>query len=287
MTFNISKTAGLGAVSALATVLAVGTAVADGVSRRGSIKDAPAPAPRACSLSANVALASEYVFRGVSQTAEGPAIQGGFDATCGLFYAGVWASNLDWGVSNAGDNAANIEIDLYAGIKPKTGPVTWDLGVIYYAYPNSAQPAAVGAGNFEANYVELKVGASGEVWKDGTLSGTVFYSPDYQYETGAVWTLEASFAQVLPKFGMFTPTFSALIGYQAGDDATYNLRIANGDDNYLYWNVGLTLGFLEKWSVDFRYWDSNLGDNTGGEAFCKGTTFQCDSRFLATLKFTY
>ena len=31
-----------------------------------------------------------------------------------------------------------------------------------------------------------------------------------------------------------------------------------GDDNYTYWNVGLTFGFLEKWSLDFRYWDTNL-----------------------------
>ena len=61
----------------------------------------------------------------------------------------------------------------------------------------------------------------------------------------------------------------------------------NGDDNYLYWNAGVTLGFLEKWSLDLRYWDSNLGSNAGGSGFCTGSTFQCDERFMATLKFTY
>ncbi len=81
----------------------------------------------------------EYVFRGISQTDEGPAIQGGFDATCGIFYAGVWASNLDFGGDGAGNDIANIEIDFYAGIKPKTGRITWDLGVIYYAYPELQQ----------------------------------------------------------------------------------------------------------------------------------------------------
>ncbi len=50
---------------------------------------------------------------------------------------------------------------------------------------------------------------------------TVFYSPDYQLETDSVWTIETSFAQVLPKVSIFTPTFSALVGYQAGDDAAY------------------------------------------------------------------
>ena len=93
------------------------------------------------------------MFRGVSQTAEGPSIQGGFDATCGMFYAGVWASNLDWGGSASGD-VANIEIDWYAGIKPKTGRVTWDIGVIYYTYPNAVDFNP----GFDNNYVELKLG---------------------------------------------------------------------------------------------------------------------------------
>ncbi len=77
-------------------------------------------------------------------------------------------------------------MDWYAGIKPKTGRITWDLGVIYYTYPNSTEAFA----GFDNNYVELKVGASAEIWKDGTLGVTVFFSPDYQFETGNVWTVE-------------------------------------------------------------------------------------------------
>ncbi|HEU0289159.1 MAG TPA: TorF family putative porin, partial [Burkholderiales bacterium] len=106
----------------------------------GSIKDRPAE-PRRCTFSANAALATEYVFRGFSQTAQGPAIQGGFDATCGIFYAGVWASNLDFGVVTVGGPdqvVANIEIDAYAGVKFTTGKLAWDVGIIYYGYPNQA-----------------------------------------------------------------------------------------------------------------------------------------------------
>lgn len=279
MNFKRQGLAG-GAAIALTALLLSGPASADGMRR--SMKDAPPPEKPRCNLSANVALTTEYVFRGVSQTAENPAIQGGFDATCGLFYAGVWASSLDWGTDGNGNNMASIEMDWYAGFKPVTGPITWDLGVIYYTYPGSVDP-----NGRDANYVELKVGASGEVWKDGTLGATVFWSPDYQFETGHVWTVEGTFAQVLPKFSIFTPTFSALIGYQKGNDAAYNLLIANGDDNYLYWNAGLTLGFMEKWSLDLRYWDSNLSSNAGGKAWCNGPVFQCDERFVATLKFTY
>lgn len=278
MNKTLTRFAGCAATAA-AVLLLAGPALADGP-YKGSLKDAPKPEARRCTLSANVALTTEYVFRGVSQSAEGAAVQGGFDATCGIFYAGVWASSLNWDpYYNA--EWANVEMDWYLGIKPVTGKITWDLGVIYYSYPNSVELQG------DNNYFEIKVGASGEIWKDGTVGVTVYYSPEYQYETGAVWTVETSFAQILPKVGMFTPTFSALFGYQQGDDIRYNAFVGNLDDSYMYWNAGLTLGFHEKWSVDFRYWDSSLADNAGGAGACKLAAFQCDERFVATLKFTY
>ena len=123
-----------------------------------------------------------------------------------------------------------------------------------------------------------------------TLGVTVFWSPDYQYETGNVWTVEGTLSRNLPKFRAFdrewSPTFSALIGYQAatGDEALYKLNVTGDDDHYLYWNVGMTFGFLEKWSIDFRYWDTSIDRPADG---CKGPLFSCDERFVATLKFTY
>jgi uncharacterized protein (TIGR02001 family) len=267
MNATITKSAGLGA-AALAAVLLAGSALAEGMPKRGSMK-APEPEQRRCALSANVGLTTDYVFRGISQTAETAAIQGGFDATCGLLYAGVWASSLDFG----GD--ASVEIDWYAGIKPKTGPVTWDLGVIYYSYPNS-----LGSADFP--YFEIKAGGSGEVWKDGTAGVTVFYSPEYTANTGSVWTIEGAFAQALPKLGMFSPTFSALIGYQRGGS---DFEAVYGDNSYTYWNAGVTFGFHEKWSLDVRYWDTNLDEGTG--ACPGGSLFSCDERIVATLKFTY
>lgn len=275
------------ALFVVATGFMVGQASADGM-RRGSVKDAPAEKPR-CTFSANAGLTTEYVFRGYSQSAEGAAVQGGFDATCGIFYAGVWASSLNWSDRAATapvfpNNNASVEMDWYLGIKPVTGPVTWDLGVIYYTYPNARQYAAGGRNE----YVELKVGASTEIWKKGTLGGTVYYSPEYQYNTGSVWTLEGSFAQELPKFSIFTPTFSALVGYQTSNDsARYRVLFGNGDTNYTYWNAGITFAFAEKWSLDVRYWDTNLSDKTGGSAWCNGNIFQCDERIVGTLKFTY
>jgi uncharacterized protein (TIGR02001 family) len=293
MTARIQRFAGRATAAAAALMLLIGPASADGM--RGSLKDTPKPEER-CKHSANVGLTTDYVFRGISQTKEGPAIQGGYDLTCGIFYAGVWASNLDWG-GFAGNSVANIEMDWYVGVRPVTGRITWDLGVIYYTYPNSVNLGlnALGVlGGRDYNYVELKVGASTEIWKDGTVGVTVFYSPDYQYEAGSVWTTEATFTQVFPKFKAlnreWTPSFSALLGWQkaTSDKAVYINNVTGDDDSYLYWNAGVTFGFLEKWSLDFRYWDTSIDRNTAaGFVPCSVDLFSCDQRFVATLKFTF
>ena len=292
MTARLQRFAGRAAAAAATLVLLAAPAFADGY--RGSLKDTPKPEER-CKHSANVALTTEYVFRGFSQTKEGPAIQGGYDLTCGIFYAGVWASNLDWGGDGLGNSLANIEMDWYLGIKPVTGRITWDLGVIYYSYPNSAKLGVNGVGapdRRDYNYVELKVGASTEIWKDGTVGVTVFYSPDYQYEAGSVWTTEATFTQAFPKFSAlhreWTPSFSALLGWQkaTSDKAVYFRNVTGDDDSYLYWNAGVSFGFLEKWSIDFRYWDTNI-DKAPGFGSCSVDIFSCDQRFVGTLKFTF
>jgi len=297
MTARLQRIAGSAAAAAATLMLLAGPVLADGY-KRGSLKDPPKPEER-CKHSANVALTTDYVFRGISQTKEGPAIQGVYDLTCGIFYAGVWASNLDWGGTGLfglpGNSVANIEMDWYLGIKPVTGHITWDLGIIYYSYPNSAKLGldALGAvDRRDYNYLELKVGASTEIWKDGTIGVTVFYSPEYQYEAGSVWTTEASFTQNFPKFSAlhreWTPSFSALLGWQkaTSDKAVCINNITGDTDSYLYWNAGVSFGFLDKWSIDFRYWDTNI-DKAPGFGSCSVDLFSCDQRFVATLKFTY
>lgn len=82
-------------------------------------------------ISGNVAIASDYAFRGVSQTGEEPAIQGGFDyAHDGGFSIGIWASNVDFGTD------ANLELDLYASYgQALDSGSSWDVGLIHYDYP--------------------------------------------------------------------------------------------------------------------------------------------------------
>ncbi len=106
----------------------------------GSMKDAPAADEgRKLTWSFNLGGTSDYVFRGISQTDNDPTMQGGLDVGYGIFYAGVWASGLDF--SNIASEA-QVEVDFYAGIKPVWGPATFDLGVIYYAYPGTNRPSS-------------------------------------------------------------------------------------------------------------------------------------------------
>ncbi len=48
-------------------------------------------------LGGTAALTTDYIFRGVSNTDENPAVQASFDAGYGIFYAGIWGSNTDFG----------------------------------------------------------------------------------------------------------------------------------------------------------------------------------------------
>lgn len=114
--------------------------------------DAAAPA---LTTSANIGLYSQYVFRGLTQTNEKPALQGGFDLShnSGL-YAGVWASNISWITDAAPAASSSLEIDAYGGYKmPLTDWLGGDIGVLHYAYPGSFP-----AGYTKADTNELYLG---------------------------------------------------------------------------------------------------------------------------------
>src|SRR5574343_494404 len=92
-------------------------------------------------VTANVSLVSEYRFRGIAQTFNQPAIQGGFDITMPYgFYVGNWNSNVS---SAAGYPQGNLEVDLYGGWKYAVNEdIGTDVGVMQYLYPGSKQVAA-------------------------------------------------------------------------------------------------------------------------------------------------
>lgn len=200
----------------------------------------------------NIGANSDYVFRGFSQTDEDPSVFGGVDATMGIGYAGVWVSNVDFG------NGTDAEFDLYAGIKPTAGPVTFDLGVIYYGYID--QPS----GSNE-DYWEGKVAASVPAGP-ATLGVAVYYSPEFFGKTGEAWYYEANAAVAIPdtKFSL-----SGAVGRQEVDKAV----------DYTTWNAGVGFALTDHVSLDLRYWDTNLSDAVSGGL--------ADTRVVAGLKFVW
>jgi len=99
-----------------------------------------APAAPASPFTGNVALATEYIYRGIAQTNRKPAVQGGFDyAHSSGAYAGVWASNISWLSDSNSRVSAPIEMDVYGGFKNSFGggDFNYDVGVLTYNYPGT------------------------------------------------------------------------------------------------------------------------------------------------------
>jgi uncharacterized protein (TIGR02001 family) len=271
------RIASLFAATGAALLLSTAIAQADGYEVA-----APAAADegRKFTYSFNVGATSDYVFRGVSQSDNDPAIQGGVDFAYGILYAGVWASLVDF----ADAPPADAEVDWYGGIKPTwnspLGTINMDFGVIYYSYPG-ANPDSVLLPDL--NYVELKAGYSWSALHPSLVTGTtVFWSPDYVLETGSVWTIETMAAWTLPKLHIVTPVINGVLGWQKGDSNDgYFVNVNGTDDEYYYWNAGLNLA-VENISFDFRYWDTNIGGDAFG-SIC-AADFLCDERFVFSAK---
>lgn len=182
-----------------------------------------ADAPSGPSVAFNIGATSDYSFRGLTQTTRDPAIQGGIDVTDGVFYAGTWASNVDWGT----------ETDLYAGVKPTIGPISFDLGALYYGYVDSSVKHAA--------YWEGKVAASIPAGT-GTLGVAYYYSPKFFGDTGT-----ADYYELNGSMPFMKATLSGAIGRQSLARRYY------GVDGYTTINAGVTYPLTSKISADLRY----------------------------------
>ncbi|MBB3912622.1 TorF family putative porin [Sphingomonas desiccabilis] len=140
--------------------------------------EAPETSPPV-SVSGSAAIASDYLFRGVSQTDRELAVQGGITVAhdSGL-YIGLWGSNLaGWGTFGG----ANMELDLIGGYKAQlSDSATLDVGLTWYLYPGGADET-----DFAEPYVKL-TGTTGPA----TLTAGVAYAPKQQaigkwYDDGA------------------------------------------------------------------------------------------------------
>lgn len=234
--------------SMLAAMALAGPARADGEPGAAAAADSG----REFTWSVTLSGTSEYIFRGIDLNDEDPAFQPSINFGYGILYWGLWGSNL------VGDGYSPWETDIYAGIKPVLGPVTFDFGAVWYTYPGNKE----GFSWLGADYVELKAGASFSPFTNLTLTPVFWYTPDQDHYP-ETWTIEGTAAYTLPACGIFTPTISGLVGHSEDTDDT---GVFLGDSEYTYWNGGVALA-VENFTFDFRYWDTTIDDGLADERF--------------------
>lgn len=129
-------------------------------------------------ISGSLALTSDYVFRGISQTQEKPAIQGGLTYTheSGL-HLGFWGSNINFKSKDnptAANDNASLELDIIAGYGGNiSDTLTWDITAAYYSYPGSNVPDPGKYGFWEIlPTLAYDFGAA-------KLTGQLAYSPNF------------------------------------------------------------------------------------------------------------
>ena len=96
----------------------------------------PAYAESDLTLTGTAVIATQYVDRGLTNSAEKPAVQPEFDLTYKeIFYAGIWGSNVNFGTGPNGQDLADLEIDYYVGITPKVGKWNFDIATYFVTHP--------------------------------------------------------------------------------------------------------------------------------------------------------
>ncbi|MHC9419247.1 TorF family putative porin [Sphingomonas citri] len=160
------------------TLRLAAAALAAGLAVPAAAQDTAPPKP--ITVSGSVGLVSDYRFRGVSQSDENLAVQGGFTiAHESGVYIGTWGSNLaGWGTFGG----ANMELDLIAGYKFPVGGGTLDVGATWYMYP----------GGFDnTDFIEPYAKLSGTLGP-ASLTAGVAYAP--KQEALGSWYLNGTSA---------------------------------------------------------------------------------------------
>lgn len=223
-------------------------------------------------LTANVGVHSNYVFRGLTQTNEKPALQGGFDyANDNGFYLGTWLSNISW-FSDTNGGTSSLEWDGYGGFrKTWAGGVLTDIGYLRYQYPGEYPELPPGTTRPDTDEAYLGVG-----WKWVTLKYS--YSLGDTFGVGdAKSTSYIDLTVAIPLPQGFALSLHAGRQKFKGSSAFAESLGKDNDDLYTYEDckATLTYSFGGSWTAGAAYTHSSakdegytvLGDNLGDDQF--------------------
>jgi uncharacterized protein (TIGR02001 family) len=249
-----------------------------------------AAAPEASPVTANVTVASNYIYRGLTQTNNKPAIQGGFDyAHESGFYVGNWNSNISWisdqygsptkpGSGN-GAVTAPIEMDFYAGFKKELigEGFASDFGVLQYYYPvsgmimNAPTSAQITASPISRQSSGAAPSTTELYAAQNFTFGPVTGFAKFSYALSNLFGIYNSKGSFYPDLtanydtGMYGITVNAHVGYQyVPNNVVVNNTQAPGlagsyNWSYADWKLGLTKDF---------------GGGLSGSAYYTGTSVQ-------------
>jgi uncharacterized protein (TIGR02001 family) len=203
-------------------------------------------------ITGNIALATDYNFRGISQNDEAGVIQGGFDYSHeNGFYAGLWGSNVD-------DNfyaGSSIELDTYLGWSGDAGPVSLDVGYLRYNYlDNDPSDPLIG---YETDTDEFHIGVSKD-FSTVNAGFTYYYSPDY-YDAGATSYFDFSVGIPVNQFSI-----AAHYGVTSIDE-----KSAGTDLDYADFSIGISTEY-EGLGFDLSYADTDDDGQCTGSKLCEG-----------------
>ena len=189
-------------------------------------------------FSGNVTIASDYSFRGISQTGLLPAIQGGLDYDLGNgFSFGTWASNVNYG------DGTSQELDFYVGYGMDLNDTTaLSFTMIQLEYPGEGE-----------GYDYQEFAASLDM---SDISLGFVYSPSYVGVDDWGFTyLSVGYGTTLGE----DVSFSASLGLSSAD------AIGNdGDDSYIDYSVGISVP-VNGMDLGLNVVGTNLDDNGDAE----------------------
>ena len=222
--------------------------------------DAPAAAP-APAVTGNFTVTTNYIFRGLTQTNNKPALQGGFDyAHESGFYAGVWGSSISWITDQGTANSSQLELDTYFGLKNSFATdFSYDVGFLRYNYPATypATMAAVGNAKWvkaDTNEVYGQIGYKFVTLKYSQSLGDTFALPN---ASGTSY-VDLSASYPLADSGV---TLGAHYGKQSYKGVTADaLKAAGTDPSYSDYKLSVSKDF-SGYAVALAYSATNTKDN--------------------------
>jgi uncharacterized protein (TIGR02001 family) len=218
-------------------------------------------------ITGNVGIFSQYIFRGLTQTNEEFALQGGFDyAHASGFYAGTWGSNISWlrdfGLYQGG---ASLELDIYGGFKGSIGKSDfgYDVGLLYYWYPGDVvSNPAFG----KADTLEL-YGALSWKWLSAKLSFSLKDETFTVKDSKGTYYLDLTAAYPIPNTKLTLIGHYGMQKYKGTTLGVDNDTFASYED----WKIGVNYSLPKDFTVGIFYTDTSM-DSTQEAFYTAGST---------------